>query len=355
MKIVLNAYLDNNLGDDLMIRLFAEHFANDTIYLQVDNSTLKKPFEDISNIQFFETQSLYEYLAIADIHVTIGGSLFTLSNYKTWIFFLKRIKISHFLHRKKIKSALIGCNLGPFDKHNIGFQLAKLELKYKDLVTVRDSESYDLLYKNKNFRNKVEYYPDIVFSHKINKNEKLERKSLGISAYRSLDSKIDNQKTYKNLSIIADRYIEKYKRKVYIFAFDCERENDLVAAEYIKKYSKYKEYIEIIPYLGDMDEVKNKMRYCEAMIAVRFHSAILSGVLNIPFWAISYSNKMKNLMIDNDGGNYLSEITDIEDDLGIISNAVIEKKLFKFKNIDKLNEISSRHFEQVENLINSKR
>jgi hypothetical protein len=27
MKIVVDAYLDNNLGDDLMIKLFADHFS----------------------------------------------------------------------------------------------------------------------------------------------------------------------------------------------------------------------------------------------------------------------------------------------------------------------------------------
>ena len=50
MKIVLNAYLDNNLGDDLMIKLFAEYFSTDDIYINVDNTIFKEPFKDITNI-----------------------------------------------------------------------------------------------------------------------------------------------------------------------------------------------------------------------------------------------------------------------------------------------------------------
>lgn len=359
MKIVLNAYLDNNsyldnnLGGDLMIKLFAEYFSTDDIYINVDNTIFKEPFKEITNIHFFKTSQLYDHLATSDIHVTIGGSLFTLSNYKAWIFFIKRIKIARFLHRKKIKSAIIGCNFGPFDQHNIGFKIAKLQLKYKNLITVRDKKSFDMLNNDKRFKKKmVRCLPDIVFSWQKYEENFLERNSLGISAYRSLDSQIENKKTYKSLSKIADKYIETYKRKVYLFAFDCGRENDLVAAEYIKKYSNHKDFIEVVPYFGNMEEVLEKINKCEAMIAIRFHSAILAGILSIPFWAIAYSNKMRNLMQENNGSKFLSEITEIENDLDAIDEAILNKDLYRFENIDRLKKSSKQHFKLVEDLIN---
>ncbi|MGA3486130.1 hypothetical protein ACA611_16015 [Lactiplantibacillus plantarum] len=46
MKIVVDAYLDNNLGDDLMIKLFADHFSEHNIYIFEDNSVVRETFKN---------------------------------------------------------------------------------------------------------------------------------------------------------------------------------------------------------------------------------------------------------------------------------------------------------------------
>lgn len=50
MKIVVDAYLDNNLGDDLMIKLFADHFSEHNIYIFEDNSVVREAFKKLSKI-----------------------------------------------------------------------------------------------------------------------------------------------------------------------------------------------------------------------------------------------------------------------------------------------------------------
>lgn len=50
MKTVVDAYLDNNLGDDLMIKLFADHFSERNIYIFEDNSVVRETFKKLSKI-----------------------------------------------------------------------------------------------------------------------------------------------------------------------------------------------------------------------------------------------------------------------------------------------------------------
>lgn len=52
MKTVVDAYLDNNLGDDLMIKLFADHFSEHNIYIFEDNSVVRETFKNNTNIIF---------------------------------------------------------------------------------------------------------------------------------------------------------------------------------------------------------------------------------------------------------------------------------------------------------------
>lgn len=350
MKIVLNAYLDNNIGDDLMISLFASYFSQHDIYLCVDNNIVKKPFEGINNINFFRSEELVTILNDTDLHVTIGGSLFTLTNYKTWIYFYKRIKLSRILKRKNIKSAIIGCNLGPFDKRNVGFFLAKEEMWTKDLITVRDKESFNKLSgKLKNIN--LHHYPDIVFNMENNQEKKAKTNILGISVYRSLSNNIDNWQTYESLAKIADSYIEETKGKVKLLAFDCERENDLIGAYYIKKLSKYPENVEIIPYLSNIDKFLVEFSTCDMIIAIRFHSAVLAGVYNIPFIPIAYSNKMKNLITDNKKESKVYELKKLSEDYNEIVEKITNNNLFSFDNINGLNNGSLNHFISIEKLL----
>lgn len=56
MRIMIDTYLDNNLGDDLMIKILANEFKKDYFYLYTNSSTIKNTYGSIHNIEVRDTK-----------------------------------------------------------------------------------------------------------------------------------------------------------------------------------------------------------------------------------------------------------------------------------------------------------
>lgn len=153
MNILVSAYLDNNLGDDLMIISLSKKFPEHNFYLTSSNSTVKRTFESFDNIIFHELELSDQYLKKFSVFLSIGGSLFNDINGVLGIIRrIKRIRILRKLKKKNIRIATIGCNLGPYN-NRFGPLLTKLELKQNSLTTVRDKDSFRYIQKFKNIKN----------------------------------------------------------------------------------------------------------------------------------------------------------------------------------------------------------
>lgn len=298
MKILVSAYLDKNLGDDLMILMLAEKLKNHEIYLNCDNDVNFMAFEKVNNIKRCNIKgnilSQIRQIKAFDAYITVGGSIFIIQKITSIIYRLGRLPIFWALRGSKTKIIYTGCNLGPFNK--IGKLIAKLELSNASLITVRDKKSYEFLLK----MNKHDYiynFHDIVLSYE-DKNKITSGDDLGISVYRSIRDKAYNYSYYKKLADISDLYIEKTGKNVILFAFDSENENDISAAYNIRSFSKNKENIKIIVYSGDVKDTINEFGRCKFIISTRFHSAILAIRLGIPFVPIVYSEKTDNMLDD---------------------------------------------------------
>ena len=72
-KILLNAYLANNLGDDLFIRIICDRFKNITFYI-VESDPYTDIFKTISNIRICSPKDILKNKF--DLEIMIGGSLF---------------------------------------------------------------------------------------------------------------------------------------------------------------------------------------------------------------------------------------------------------------------------------------
>lgn len=293
MKVSLLAYLDNNLGDDLMIKIIAENYKEIDFYIYTDSSVINNTFKSFDNIIVKSKKYLNSDLSTVDAIVSIGGSIFILNNFKACLFRILKIKFLIKAKLRGIKILTIGCNFGPFNK--IGKLISRLEIFLNDFVIVRDDE-YKEIINNKLISNKAVISSDFVFSKKIKKNNVKNKCFLGISAYRSLKRDENNYCNYEALAEIADSYIEKTNCEVKVFAFDSEFENDISAAHHIYEIAKNKSKIQIIPYLGDIDNFLHEFSECSFHICIRFHSAVLSDIYGINFYPIAYSNKMINLI-----------------------------------------------------------
>lgn len=342
MKILLTAYLDNNLGDDLMIRLLAEQFTEYDFYLNTNKTVVKNTFKTLHNVHFNpKVQPKY------DAYVTIGGSMFAGINIrKRQLSRISRLMFLFKLKRNKIKRAIVGCNLEE-KKSRLGYLITKLELKMFNLITVRDKYSYELLKQMKGFDNFF-LAEDIVYQLNPEPFKQNNKQCLGISAYRSMSKNENNLDNYLTLARISDEFINKTGKSVKLFCFDTENENDLSAAHHIYNFAKNKTKISIIPYLGNINEFLKEFSSCEKMIAIRFHSAVLSEVFNIPFVPVAYSNKMANLMIEK-GFSRLIKLNDLTVEKTISSEFVdnLISGLNTYYPNSQININSSLHFEKL--------
>ncbi|TXK77948.1 polysaccharide pyruvyl transferase family protein [Paenibacillus sp. N3.4] len=356
MKILISAYLDNNIGDDLMIKLLATRFPECSFYIDTNNSAVINTFSQNGNIFCHKFNKSKRYLRQFQVHLSIGGSLFNNINSLMGIVHrILRIILLYRLKKNNIKLATIGCNLGPY-KNRIGPLLTKIELQLNNLITVRDLDSYNLI---ENFKSIKNFYlaSDIVFNYSDKKDavENNKPTCLGISTYRSIQNKETNYSSYVFLSAIADGFIEKTGSEVYLFAFDSENENDLSSAHHIKYISKYPEKISIIPYLGNHESIIKSMKQCDRFVSVRFHSAILCQILNIPFLPIVYSNKMQNYLNDEYYNGLLLQFKDMSIDknnVAEIVNSIIENKNI-FNDFSKSKSDAKVHFDEFNKLVSS--
>lgn len=293
MRIMIFAYLDNNFGDDLMLKLLSESFIDIEFYVYTSNSVIANSLKKYQNFVLRHPTQRYSDIDAVDGVLSVGGSIFVdLNSISGKILRLKKLFILAVARMRGKFIATIGCNLGPYND-KLGVLLTKIELSFNSLVTVRDGFSYDLL---KRLSIQSSYLADdIVYGLSIPNSANV-RFGLGISAYRSLGAGEVNDENYRALAAIADAYVEQQNAPVKIFAFDSESENDLAAAFHIVNYMKNKDMAKIIPYLGDIDSFQLEFASCELHIAIRFHAAVLADLLGIPFFPISYSNKMKNLI-----------------------------------------------------------
>jgi polysaccharide pyruvyl transferase WcaK-like protein len=351
--IMLSAYLDNNLGDDLMIKLLAKRFPQHLFYLYTDLSVIKNTFKDVNNMIIQDSADWKKGLDSADAFISIGGSIFQVSTWRQKVRRLQKIFRLIRLRRHKIKIITIGSNLGPYAS-NIGVKLTEWELRKNDLITVRDKASLNMLDDFRRVKNYF-YADDLVYNlFDFMEERKTEKEGLGISVYRSIRTPENNFENYAFLANLVDKYVRKTNRGVKLFAFDSERENDLSAAHHIYNLSEEKHNVEIVPYLGDEHGFLAKFKACERMIAIRFHSAVLADIYKIPFLPIVYSNKMSNFLMDRgyEGITYDTDALNKEIDVDSLVDEIICGKNLFCDFLDKEHS-AAVHFEELDKILNS--
>lgn len=346
LNIYVHAFLDNNLGDDLMIIGLLNKFPDYNFFTISQSSVIHNTFSRFDNLTFITKEEFKKQIRNFDVYLKIGGSMYQYNSTRQLVGKIRSLLTLRKVRKKRIKLVALGCNLGPF-KVKFSKLVARQELKLFDLVTVRDRYSYNLIKEEFNLRN-VELYDDIVFEVVqegpiIEKERSIKKKPiLGISAFRSIDQPNINFDLYARLAEEVKSLNNIYDfSKINLFAFNSENQNDLSACHHIKQLleNSIDLKIEIIPYLGDnLNQFLKEFQQTNLMISIRFHSAILCDIYRIPYFPIAYSNKLKNYILDNQSHNRVYDINEF-----IFGNKSIEMREFKHR----INEIYSGHFARL--------
>lgn len=299
MKVLILAYTQMNLGDDLFLHILLNRYPEIDFSLHCTDE-FSKPFQNFKNLHIFNTP-IQEYLKkhSFDGVVYIAGSVFmephnyngkNNPNFKKWE------KIALDCKKSKKPFFYISCNFGPYTHENYLKQTEKYLNICKD-VCFRDKYSYEVFKKISGVR----YAPDAALSAKYPKTKKI-KDSVGISIIEpSIRWYIPQNKKedYYNFLKTNIMYLINEGKEIFLFSF-CESEGDVIAQKKLLDIipKKYHEKINLLNYEGNVDSYLKSYNEMEYALCGRFHSIILSIIFNHKFFVTSYSNKTTNVIND---------------------------------------------------------
>jgi len=296
MRILVDAYTEKNLGDDLFLKILFDRYPNNIEwFVKSKNQENLQAFRNYGNVYHFNKGQL-SYKDF-DAVINIGGSIFT-QNGNWWIKqLIKRLMyaLPMKLHKKPVY--IIGCNYGPSNS-KLMYILNKLYIQHfvRD-ISFRDNESYSLFENLPNVR----FSPDIVYSleNKLIKREK--SKKLGISIMHFEDKKVNDTYIHKMVELTKLFLIDGYE--VEFFSF-CENQND--EQTFIKIETILGKKLVHNLYRGkDLNAYLERFSIQDYFITLRFHSLILAQIYNTTYYPIIYSKKTSNVLEDQGfKGNY---------------------------------------------------
>lgn len=307
-KMLIYAYTEFNLGDDLFIKVLCERYP-DTKFRICAPRLYKQCFKELPNLKVYPSDSLllrgigyicrklkihnvaHKYLADhSDGVVHIGGSIFMEADH--WAEHFKNAEV---IRNQNKPYYLLGSNFGPFTNQEYYDEHKRIFKDYTD-ICFREQYSYDLFKDLDNVR----LAPDIIFQLDPpdipNEPENYIVLSVIKPSAKGLNG-FDNL-YYEKMKELAIYFIEK-GYAVHFMSF-CEHEGDQLAIEEIQRLigPSYKDAIQVHLYKTNMEEVLSVLANASSIVASRFHAMILGWVFNKPVFPVAYSKKMVNVMED---------------------------------------------------------
>ena len=318
-RVLLSAYTQLNLGDDLLIKSTIERYPN-TLFVIPCRKDYGAFFSSYRNVvpvklnvgftslvdriarrleasSFYSLNSFLLWYLDLKYHIThyvvVGGSIFTEkpsgdggdSVYKSYLR-VKRIL-------KGSKLIFVGCNFGPYISEQFKQNILSV-LSIAEDVCFRDRKSYSSFPR----KNSIQLGNDIVLEClRVPPVEK--KKKIGISLI-SLKERNDlasltvlyRKKMEEIITFFVNRHYE-----VVLFSF-CKHLGDLDEAEILCSTLLHNPNVSIYSYDGNVDEALKIFGQMEYVVASRFHAVILGMLFNAKIFPIAYSNKTKEMLGD---------------------------------------------------------
>lgn len=357
-KILIKAYTQMNLGDDLFIKLLCERYKNIEFYLYtteeykdligIESKNLKIIYNDtfqkklINNIgRKFGIANVLEDRLCKKMNgvVNIGGSIFIENDFSSEDF---KIRERNLKNGKNYY--VIGANFGPYKTEKYLNMYREFFKKCRD-VCFRDRYSYELFSELKGVR----LGKDIMFSMR---NVEKEGEYILFSLILPKQKNNLNEEQYfmslRNLIFDLIKSGEKIK-----FISFCKGEGDEKAIEKILNMipNEYKKNISSYFYRGNLKEALKIIENSKEIVATRFHAMILGFVFGKRVLPISYSDKMLNTLKDIEFSGKYATFTNFKNlNIEVLKeNPILSRE--KLKNLAEDGEI---HFKELDRFLNEK-
>ncbi|UJL45808.1 polysaccharide pyruvyl transferase family protein [Virgibacillus sp. NKC19-16] len=358
-RVMIYAYTNFNLGDDLFIKILCERYPETNFILYAPNE-YKYSLERLENVSVCPSDNFFIRLfnfgmrilkvnfslrkliaRKSDAIVHIGGSIFIQKGPWNGI---PRDK-QNFANKPYY---VLGANFGPFHDQEYYKDHYELFKQYTD-VCFRDSYSYELFKDLSNIR----LADDIVFQLNKLQPVKVEKKiiiSIIKPSFRKELSGYD-EIYYQRIKDIAVYFVEK-GYQVTLMSF-CEKEGDQEAVEEILQLipDDTKNNVNKYFYRFNLEEALDVIGSSSFVIATRFHAMILGWVYNKPVFPIAYSKKMNHVMKDL---SYKGSYIDLKEINNLRPADVYESMNTNYVNISDQAKDAENHFKKLdEYLLNS--
>lgn len=311
MKVLLRAYTQLNVGDDLFIHIITSRYPNAEFTLAAETGEQYSRFIDAHpNLRAFSGHTLFyraarraghipliekSILRRFDAVVYIGGSIFMENTADRYLENALFAEISY-CARKNIPYYILSCNFGPYVTEEYREKMKHCFDMCAD-VCFRDRASYEL------FRDvpSVRFAPDAAFSCGFERPD-VRGGVLGIAPIDYTNRREGAEYGRKYLSGIADkaRAFMGNGGRAEIFCF-CRFEGDCRAAEELRDMlGEYADSgrVMVKTYDGDIEGFVKDYLSCERVIASRFHAILLALMYSVPLIAHIYSKKTENFLAD---------------------------------------------------------
>lgn len=297
-SVVVRAYINNNLGDDLFLFILANRYPNQKFiafsrtksYLNLPNLHIiyvpRLLNKLVKLITFNKIDLAYPKLKNHPLEVLIGGSMF-----------IEGRSSENYLNINK-KNFYLGCNFGPYKTEKYLKKYHKIFSKVND-VCFRDEYSYNLFKDLPNVR----MASDIVFSlpelSYLHLSESEQKPYVVISvmdfAQNNLEEREDEYLNFLH-HLIKKFILQKYQIKLVSF---CKKDGDESGIKKIQNlyFTEFeKTQISTYCYHGDILEILQIFKNADAVVGTRFHATVLGLHFRVPTLPIIYSQKTKNML-----------------------------------------------------------
>lgn len=355
----MKAFLDKNLGDDMMLLALFRFFPKDDFTLSCTNSYepyYRHLFADCMNVSLTEI-ALCQIARLGDggfdIILQIGGSI--LQGTRNIGCFYRGRNIRAILRQKRYgtKYYIIGCNTGPFTNRLTRF-FVQLEIKSCDGISVRDHASYQFIQNGFTRDVPIIQADDLVLEYAARYGNGCRDGALGISVMIPSGMSAAAAGIIHAYADICNQYIQKTHRKVKLLCYNSGTQDDVSAAKAVLAQCQFPESVRIAAYEdGNYEEIIQETSLCDRIVAVRFHSMIMAFGTGVPIWPVAYSNKMQNVL--EDMGQNGCSITMAEFAKGSykkLLDDILNDRNFVCRTIESKNSI--RHLEFIKELQNCK-
>lgn len=291
-RVVVQAHLSGNLGDDLFVRTLCARYPGADFLIATEGDYAGR-LSDVANLELRPVEEFGTLVSTADAAVHISGSCFIRDRANFDAFYAA----DSFLADHARRSYVIGANFGPYEDEGILEAYRELFARY-DGIVFRDRYSAGLFPGLAN----VAYAPDVLFGYPATVREKrrsavvcpisLEGRdgTFGISGYAA---------AYRSFSLAAIRALVARGYEVTLASFN-ESQGDERAIEALlaELTERERERVTCVRYRTRPEEVLSAFEDAECVVATRFHAMVLGIAHGCRVLPIVYDQKTEKVLED---------------------------------------------------------